>query len=261
MDLAGRTAVITGAGSGIGRALAHEAAGRGMTLALLDSNAEMLAETAAPYGSAVLLRETADVRDAAAVQDFARRCAGHAPSIALVFANAGILRAGLLAEQPADEWRLIVDVNVSGTLATITAFLPILRAAGAPARIVITGSQSSFVARAGVCVYSASKHALWSIAEGLKFELDREASPIGVSFAAPGAVATSLAGDAGPADNPAQHQLARALALHGAPPAAIARRMIDAAAEGRFWILPNPETKDELRLRIQRVLDESDPLP
>jgi NAD(P)-dependent dehydrogenase (short-subunit alcohol dehydrogenase family) len=263
MDLAGRTAVITGAASGIGRALALEAAARGMDLALLD------VDEAALNGLRPELTQSGrdpliacvDITDLAALERFATATAARFNDIAAVFVNAGVLRAGTLAEQPAATWKLMIDVNLTGSLGTITSFLPILLERRQPARIVITGSQSSLVARPDVCVYSATKHALWAIAEGLKFELDRTGAPIGVSFVAPGAVATGLAGPAQAGGHPAQDYLRHALAEHGMAAAALARSMFDAVAAERFWILPAPETKGQLSARVQRILDEQDPLP
>lgn len=263
MELAARTAVITGAASGIGRALAHEAAARGMALALLDSDGAALAAVrgalAAPGRE--VLAVTADIRDGDAVVRFAEEVAARFDDIAALFVNAGVLRAGTLAEQPAEAWKLMVDVNLSGSLATITSFLPILLARGRPARIVITGSQSSLVARPHVCVYSATKHALWAIAEGLKFELDGSGAPIGVTFVAPGAIATGLAGPDTPDEHPGQAYLRQSLAAHGADPAELARAMLDAVAAERFWVLPAAETKPQLAARIRRVMEEADPQP
>jgi NAD(P)-dependent dehydrogenase (short-subunit alcohol dehydrogenase family) len=263
MELAGRTAVITGAGSGIGRALALEAAARGMDLALLDideASLNSLRPELTRNGREPLIARV-DVTDPAALEGFAVETAARFSDIAALFVNAGVLRAGTLAEQPPALWKLMIDVNLTGSLGTITSFLPILLARRQPARIVITGSQSSLVARPDVCVYSATKHALWAIAEGLKFELDRTGAPIGVSFVAPGAVATGLAGAAQDGAHPAQDYLRQALAEHGMDAAMLARSMFDAVAAERFWILPAPETKQQLSARIQRVLDEQDPLP
>src|SRR3954454_2328182 len=100
LELRGRTAAITGAGGGIGRALALKAAAEGMALAICDVNADGLAQTAAlaqAQGAAVT-SAVLDVRDAAALQRFAGEAEG---SIALLFANAGLARHGPLLSQPA----------------------------------------------------------------------------------------------------------------------------------------------------------------
>jgi NAD(P)-dependent dehydrogenase (short-subunit alcohol dehydrogenase family) len=192
LDLADRTAVVTGAGSGIGRALALRAAAEGMSLALCDVDAGGLAETSAlatargaSVASAVL-----DVRDAAALQTFAADARG---SVALLFANAGLLRAGPLLSQPAADIQLMLDVNVIGVVNTLQAFLPAMIAEPRPSRAVITGSQGSFLLFPDLSGYCASKHALLALAESLAGEL--AAGPVGVSVLAPGPVATAVLGD------------------------------------------------------------------
>jgi NAD(P)-dependent dehydrogenase (short-subunit alcohol dehydrogenase family) len=193
LTLKDRTVVVTGAGSGIGRALALKAASEGMALALCDQSAEGLAETVrlagvhgAPVASAVL-----DVRDAGALKAFAD--ATPAP-VGLLFANAGLMRRGAVLSQPASEWQLTFDVNVMGVVNTLQAFVPAMVAHGEPARVVITGSQASFVLFPQVGSYCASKHAVLALAESLADELRSANSSVGVSLLAPGAVATAIFG-------------------------------------------------------------------
>lgn len=193
LDLRGRTAVITGAGDGIGRALALKAAAEGMALALCDVDADRLAQTAAmaeAQGAAVT-SAVLDVRDAPGLQRFAAATPG---SIALMFANAGLLRPGPVLSQPVAEIQLMLEVNVMGVVNTLQAFLPRMTAQSEPSRAVITGSQASFVLFANNGGYCASKHALLALAESLAQEL--AATPVGVSLLAPGAVATAIHGEA-----------------------------------------------------------------
>jgi NAD(P)-dependent dehydrogenase (short-subunit alcohol dehydrogenase family) len=194
-DLAGRTAVVTGAGGGIGRAMALRAADNGMALALCDLAAEGLAETRAlaEARGAGVVSAVLDVRDAGALADFA----GEAPGpVALVFANAGLLRTGALASQPAAELQLMFEVNVMGVMNTVQAFLPRLKAQVGPSRLVITGSQASFAPFANLGGYCATKHALLAMAEALQLELEADGGAVRVSFLAPGSVATAIYGEA-----------------------------------------------------------------
>ena len=191
LPLSGRTAAITGAASGIGRALALKAAAEGMALALADTDAAGLAATAAAIRAAGAEANTAtlDVRDPAALARFAAQASG---SIALVFANAGIARRRPVSTQSLDELRLILEVNVLGAIATAQAFLPRLQAQAEPSRIAITGSQASLVTFDGIGAYTASKHALLPLAEALAAELAE--MPVGVSLIVPGGVATAILG-------------------------------------------------------------------
>ena len=192
LELRGRAAVITGAGGGIGRALALKAATEGMALAICDMAAGGLAQTAAmaqalgaPVSWAVL-----DVRDATALQRFAGEVQG---SIALLFANAGLLRSGPVLSQPAADIQLMLDVNIMGAVHTVQAFTQRMAVQMEPSRLVITGSQASFAPFADLGGYCATKHALLALAESLEREL--AGSPVGVSLLAPGAVATAIHGD------------------------------------------------------------------
>ena len=192
MELRGRTAVVTGAGGGIGRALALQAAAEGMALAICDVDADGLRQTAAmAQAQGVAVTSAAlDVRDAAALRRFAGDIHG---SIALLFANAGLLRSGPVLSQPAGDMQLMLDVKVMGAVNTVQAFAPRMAVRTEPARVVITGSQASFVLFANFGAYCATKHALLALAESLAQELAE--SPVGVSLLAPGAVATAIHGE------------------------------------------------------------------
>lgn len=248
-DLAGRTAVVTGAGTGIGRALALAAARRGMTLALADVDAAGMAETRAAVEGlgARCLARACDVRDHAALADFAAEVGAAAPPVALLFANAGILRQGSLLDLPLDTLRLLFEVNVFGALATVQAFLPALRRAGKPARIVITGSTGSMTSYAHLAGYCAAKHALWPIAEGLRDDLANAGDPIGVSLLMPGAVSTAIFAEADPT---------RGRAADAIEPEEAAEIAFAGVAEGRFLILTHPEFVVRARDRFEGAVDE-----
>jgi NAD(P)-dependent dehydrogenase (short-subunit alcohol dehydrogenase family) len=195
LTLAGRTAVITGAGSGIGRALALRAAAEGMAVAACDVDAAGLTETERLLGEAGAqnLTRVLDVTSEGALPGFAREVAGALPSIALLFANAGILRQGGVIEMPIGDWERVFAINVLGAIRTVQAFAPIV---AAPGQIVITGSTGSMSHHPGLAAYCGTKHALWPIAELLRTELAEQG--IGVSLLMPGAVATHIFAQAAP---------------------------------------------------------------
>ncbi|SFS10732.1 SDR family NAD(P)-dependent oxidoreductase [Sphingomonas jatrophae] len=247
IETAGRTAVVTGAASGIGFALALHAARAGMAVAACDRDAGGLARleaALADIGGSHIVRQL-DVIDAAAMVSFAEAVAGSLPGVALLFANAGILHTGSLLAMPVAEWRLMLDVNVVGTIATVQAFAPAMVARAEAAQIVITGSTGSMLPGANLTAYCATKHALWPVAEALADELAESA--VGVSLLMPGAVATRIfaATDpdrAAPADS-ITPDVAAALAFEG-------------AVAGQAKILTHPAYVERFRQRFDRVLDE-----
>ncbi|MBB3991516.1 SDR family NAD(P)-dependent oxidoreductase [Croceicoccus naphthovorans] len=194
LTLSGNTAVVTGAGSGIGRGLAIAAARRGMAVAICDVNEAQLAETAAlvEQAGAVCLARPVDVTNPVANDAFALRVSEQCPPIATLFANAGILRQGSIAELPPAQLRALFDVNVVGTVQTVQSFVPIMRAAMMPAQIVITASTGAMFSYPHLTAYCATKHALWPIADGLRADMEAGPAPIGVSMLMPGPVSTAI---------------------------------------------------------------------
>ncbi len=168
--VSGRTAVITGAGSGIGRAMAQRLGRHGCPLALCDWNEENLQETAATLDGPVFLRKL-DVRDRGAQMAFAAAVHEWAPApIGLVFNNAGVTvsqtAAGAAPED--DEW--VVDVNFWGVVHGTRAFLPILLTQDAGA-IVNVSSVFGLIGFPTQSAYCASKFAVRGYTESLRHEL------------------------------------------------------------------------------------------
>lgn len=262
IELRGRAAVITGAAGGIGRALALHAAQAGMHLALADVDATALAAVkreAEALGATVLVA-TVDVRRRDQLDAFAERVFASFDSVALVFANAGVMRAAISWLQPAADWEMIVDVNLKGAGHTAAAFLPRVIAQDAPARIVFTGSTSAFLPRPQLSAYSCTKHALWGLAEAMALELRMQESKVGVSFLAPAGVKTAIASTPSQAPGGEMQDSIRSLIeAYGMEPAELAEKTFAAVREQRFWILPHPEFKEALILRSARVRDESPP--
>lgn len=259
MDLSGRMAVISGAASGIGRALAEQALVRGMTLALVDQNRDQLNSVVRSLPShAEVISTCLDVRDRESLDAFAAQC--NSASIALVFANAGVMRAGVSWELEQDAWSQVFDINVVGAMNTVSAFMPQLLGQDAPSRVVFTGSVSAFEASPNIACYSASKHALWGIAEAMELELRERGAPVSVSFLAPSGVKTPLASEpvqgAGSATQYSIHEL---LEQFGVSAESVAKATFEGIAQDKFWVLPHPEFKRALQARVARVVEEVTP--
>jgi NAD(P)-dependent dehydrogenase (short-subunit alcohol dehydrogenase family) len=152
-------AVVTGAASGIGRALAVRLAGAGTRLVLADLHAEALAAVAAELKATAV---RTDVSDLGAVQALAAA----APDADLICLNAGIVGSlGAPWEISVVDWDAVFAVNVGGVLNGLRAFVPMLLAAGRPAHILITASLAGLAGFGGLGAYGPSKHTVVAIAE------------------------------------------------------------------------------------------------
>ena len=177
-------AVVTGAASGFGLALAALCAKRGMAVALLDRDGSRASEQAkrlaAEHGVEVIscavdVAIAGDVADAAAVID---QRFGRAD---LVLSNVGVQLFGALERMTDDEWRWLLDVNVVGSARVARAFLPLLRRAD-PGRLAFTTSSSVLAPSSRLAAYQASKFAVWGLAETLRLELADDGIDVSVIF-------------------------------------------------------------------------------
>ena len=193
--LAGRTAVVTGGGSGIGEGLAHACHAAGMRVVLADvedDEAERVAgDVRALGGEALAVR--ADVSSSVAVEELAARAYEAFGEVHLLCNNAGVLAVSPLAEAPEADWEWTLGVNLMGPVHGVRAFVPRMRAQGGEAHIVNTASVAGVYAIGGlpIGVYTASKFALVGYSETLRAELAPDG--IGVSVLCPGGVATRIA--------------------------------------------------------------------
>jgi NADP-dependent 3-hydroxy acid dehydrogenase YdfG len=198
--LTGRVAVVTGASSGIGAATARALAAGGAKVALLARRRDRLDALADELGSHALAL-TADVETTDGLADAADAVAARLGRADLLVANAGIMQPVAFERLTEGDWRRELDVNVSGVLATIHAFLPALLAAAkdGTADVVTTSSIAARVRFPGYAVYGATKAAVTALAEGLRVDL----SPRGVRVTniEPGLVATELQGNVADADH------------------------------------------------------------
>lgn len=191
MCLKGRTAVITGAGSGIGRAIALSLARRGCHLALADIDEAGLtgtADLARDYGVR-LTRHRIDVADRAAVADFPSVVAAEHPGVDVLVNNAGVAVGGTFEQVSEEDFEWLFEINFWGVVRMTRAFLPALRKSGG-ARIVNLSSVFGLVAPPEQVAYAASKFAVRGFSEALRHEL--EGSGVGVTAVHPGGVATSI---------------------------------------------------------------------
>jgi len=266
-QLEGRTAVITGAASGIGRGLARAGAAAGMRVAAADIEAGPLEETVALVradgGEAIGV--TVDVADAASVRALAATVDRELGGADLLCNNAGVFAGGTLWTEPVEDFAWVMGVNFYGILHGIQAFVPGMIERGRPGHVVNTISAAGLFPSAFSAAYTTSKFAGLALTECLAGELSAAGVPIGVTALCPGAVHTGIAssernradGTGTPEDDPARDFVGQALAdvtERGRPPAEVAEMVLDAVRAGRYLQLTNDGYAGALRIRTDELL-------
>ncbi|QCQ92512.1 SDR family NAD(P)-dependent oxidoreductase [Rhodococcus sp. SGAir0479] len=258
-DLRGRTAVVTGAGSGIGESAARRAAALGMNVVLADISADRLDAVAADLhadGHAALAVPT-DVRDPAAVDALADAAYAEFGSVTVLLNNAGLESLGFTWEIPSDEWRRVIDVNLLGVFHGIRSFVPRMGADPRPSHIVNTCSVGGIAITPRMTAYAASKHGVQALTECLYLECAEVHPQIAVSVFSPGQVATRIFEDAPDHDaSAADAGFWREQIREGMTPDTAAKLLFDGIASDDFWILTHPESFERLAAKRARVLSE-----
>ena len=193
------TAVVTGAASGIGRAIALLAAERGYTVIAVDKNASGLASLEPllqAHKQDAFCREI-DVTQAEQLNQLSTDIFDQFGQVNLLFNNAGMVVNQPVLEQSAQTWQSVVNVNLMGVVNGLLAFVPRMIEQGSHAHIVNTGSVASFISGAGLGSYTATKMAVRGITETLQQELAAQGADIGVSILCPGPVDTPILADSG----------------------------------------------------------------
>ena len=252
--LAGKTAVVTGAGSGIGRSLAILLAERGALVYAADideASAQAVAREIRAAGGRAQAHAV-DVADPDAVGRLADLVFAAGP-VDLLFNNAGIGLAGEITDTTLGDWRRLIDVNLMGVVHGLHAFLPRLLAQDRPAHIVNTASMAGLVPAAGLAAYSATKAAVVGLSEALDIEL--RGTPVRVSVLCPGVINTPIVSTSvmrGPwAARRARE--AGAYARRGTSPDVVARQALAAVTRGRR-IVPAPQYQVVPHWMLKRVL-------
>ncbi len=189
-----KVAAITGAASGIGRALALNLAGQGCNLAIADVNAAGLKETAAAarqHGVKVL-ETVVNVADRAAVHSWADEVVREFGKVNLIFNNAGVAHAGTVEGSDYAEYEWIMNINFWGVMHGTKAFLPYLKATG-DGHIINISSIFGLFAQPGMSAYNATKFAVRGFTEALRQELDMDACGVSASCVHPGGIKTNIA--------------------------------------------------------------------
>jgi len=224
VDLRDKVTVITGAGSGIGRACAHAFARLGARVAVADINATAATEVARAIGGLAI---GCDVGSEASVNDMIATTVAHFGPVDVLFNNAGVATGGDPLTTPIDIWQRQWDINVMAHVYGIRAVLPSMleRQSG---YILHTSSMAGILTSQGNLTYAATKHAVVGIAEWMSITYHDQG--IRTSLLAPLGVRTPMLGDPNSA-------FARTTAGPIKEPEEVAQQVVDAIAEERFLIL------------------------
>jgi NAD(P)-dependent dehydrogenase (short-subunit alcohol dehydrogenase family) len=261
---AGGTAVVTGGGSGFGRALAHRFADAGMHVVVADIDVDHARLVAAELPDASAVR--VDVGDPASVHALAGEVGDQAGELRVLAANVGVQQINALDDLSADDWRWVIEVNVLGTVGTVEAFLPLLRAASGMRRILLTTSTSATYAAARLGAYTASKYAVLGYGETLRLELAAEG--IGVTMVMPSAMATTHVESSaaarpvalGPSGTTDEDLMAVGAAMVRGPddvatPEHAARHVIDALVEDRPFLVTHGSAPAAVEERFRAIVE------
>ena len=274
--LDGKVAVVTGAASGIGRALALRCAGERMRLVLADVDEEGLEGTARSAGGngAQALCVRCDVSRAEDVEALAARTFDRFGSADLLFNNAGVAAGGPAWTATLEDWRWVLGVNLMGVIHGIRAFVPRMLRQGTEGHVVNTASVAGLLSVPGSSVYCVSKHGVVTLSECLLHDLRAEGAPIGVSVLCPAFVPTGIADAArnrpaelaatNPLAGPHEERMRHAVRSGKLSADDVAAITLAAVKQGRFYVLTHPRIKPAVEARMRDILEEripTNPMP
>jgi NAD(P)-dependent dehydrogenase (short-subunit alcohol dehydrogenase family) len=268
----GKVAVITGAASGIGRAMVDRFGAAGMKVVLADIEKGALDDAVASVTAAGVdaIGVPTDVSDGAAVEALRDAALDRYGAIHVACNNAGVGTGGKVWEQTVDDWQWVLGVNLWGVIHGVRTFVPVMLRQGA-GHIVNTASMAGLTSPPFMGIYNVTKHAVVTLSETLFTELQLEAADVGVSVLCPGWVKTNLA-DA-ERNRPGQSSFAdvvdesggslrdvlNGLLAGGLEPAAVAELVFEAVRDRRFYVLTHPDWNVMISNRTDNIVNGQDP--
>jgi NAD(P)-dependent dehydrogenase (short-subunit alcohol dehydrogenase family) len=267
-QLDGKVAAVTGAASGLGKAMALAFAAEGMDVALADVDEAGLkaVEEEVRSRKAKAFSMRVDVSKSDQVEAFAERTVAGLGGVHLVCNNAGVALTGAVWENSALDWEWILGVNLRGVANGVRAFVPRLLAQD-EGHVVNTASVAGLISPPGMGAYCVSKHAVVALSEALHHDLHERGSRVGVSVLCPAYVPTGIADsdrnrpkDLGISRKTEKDAMLRKAVSSGKKSAQeVARAVIAAVKEERFYILTHPAITGAIRARMEDILEQRAP--
>ena len=271
-----RTAVITGAASGIGLALAQRAAREGMRLVLADIDEAKLAEAAKtlPVAADALCTRRADVSREEDIAALADTAFDRFDGVHLLCNNAGVGLTRLAWELTTADWEWVLGVNLWSVVHAVRHFVPRMLAQDGESHIVNTASVAGLLSTPAMAAYNVSKHGVVTLSETLYAELAEQKAKIGVSVLCPAWVPTAIHTSErnrpqrfGEATLPSaasaayQERISQAVKSGRLTADDMANAVFDAVAANRFYVVPHSRIKQAVRLRMEDILEDRNPTP
>jgi NAD(P)-dependent dehydrogenase (short-subunit alcohol dehydrogenase family) len=274
-DFAGKVAVITGAASGIGRAIADQCVALGVKTVLADVEQSALdqagSDLQARGGTVLCVRTDVSKRsDVEALADDAYDAFGQ---VHLLFNNAGIGAGGVAWEASWNDWEWAIGVNLWGVIHGVKVFLPRMIAQQTECHVVNTSSGAGLIAGAGSAPYVATKHAVVALSENLYLALEQRKSPIKVSVLCPGVTRTNIAYcernrpqelQNPPAPMTPERQAGlnafKAILERSMPSEKVAEAAFDAIRKEQFYVLTDPRWMQMIEMRTEKLLKLENPV-
>ncbi|MBB3728561.1 SDR family NAD(P)-dependent oxidoreductase [Nonomuraea dietziae] len=263
-ELSGRVAVVTGAASGIGRALAVRFAAEGMSLMLADVDPRGLSQTAAMISGVKVLTQITDVSDAPAVQHLAHRAFGELGAVHVLCNNAGVFQGGRIWTRTEEDVAWLLGVNLWGVLHGIREFVPRMIEQGTEGHIVNTVSVAGLFAGANTGGHAVTKYAALAASQSLALDLAQIGSKLRVTALCPGGVRTGISRServrpadlvvARTRDDLTSQEWLDGMLEKGMEPAEVADATVEAIRQEHFLVLTHPGYDDSLREQTTALL-------
>lgn len=274
-ELTDKVAVVTGAASGIGLAIAEHLAAEGMKVVLADIEHGALDKIEAAFKAkgASVLAVRCDVSKGAEVEALAKRTVDEFGAVHVVCNNAGVVPpGGPLWERTEADWQWVLGPNLWGVIHGVRAFVPVMLEQDTECHVVNTSSMAGLVSLPYLGIYNVTKHAVVTLSEALHRELEAAGAKVKVSVLCPSWVVTNL-GDAArnrppELQNPdgekseqeeAIDQAMQGFLDSGLSTEQVAAAVVDAIKEEKFYILLNPELMPLVRARMEDILENRNP--
>jgi NAD(P)-dependent dehydrogenase (short-subunit alcohol dehydrogenase family) len=236
--LKGRTAVVTGAASGIGPAIVEAFVAEGIQVVMADVDEENLRTHSGRLTDqgAGIHAVTADVRDPDAVDRVGRAAVERFGSLSVAVNNAGVVNGGNSWEMPLEDWHRVIDIDLWGVIHGIRSFVPLILASGEEGHVVNVSSMAAVLALRGLGPYTVAKHGVLGLTDVLRAELQALAAPVGVSVIMPGMIKTAM--------NP----------IGTVSPDVVAAQVVDSIRRRRNYVFTDDHSTSEVRDRLEAIL-------